>query len=69
MAEDTFPRPQGQAALMEWSAPQYVMAAMLAISVVVGYLQHGHIIKINGWPKLVNTMLVAIVLYWGGFWS
>ena len=55
--------------MTEWTAPQWVMAAMLLLSVFFAWLLHGQAIKINGWPKLVDAMLLAIVLYWGGFWS
>ena len=55
--------------MMDWNAPQWGMAAMICISVMGGYLLHGKQITVNGWPKLVDGMIVAIVLYWGGFWS
>lgn len=54
---------------MDWTAPQWIMLSTLVFSALCGWLLHGKDIKINGWPKLIDAMLVAIVLYWGGFWS
>jgi hypothetical protein len=51
-----------------WETPQILMACMIAFSAFWGWVLHGKTITINGWPKLVDAMILAIVLYWGGFW-
>ena len=55
--------------MSDWESPQILMACMLGLSALLGGLLHGKEITVNGWSKTVDAILIAIVLYWGGFWS
>jgi len=52
---------------MAW--PQIVVIVMFAIQLTVSGMLHNNLREINFFGRLVNVIVMATLLYFGGFWQ
>ena len=52
-------------------APQIVMIVWLAIAVGIGIADHGKPKEgeTSAWVSLIGSLIIAAILWWGGFFS
>lgn len=54
---------------MVWHWPQYVVGALMLFSLVAETALHGKAFKYNGCTAVLDFLLMAILLWCGGFWT
>lgn len=47
--------------------PQIIWIVLVCISLVLHAQQHGEEVSVNAWHKLIDVILAALLLWWGGF--
>ena len=55
-------------------APQMIMIVILCLDLGINLAKHGEdrtgaSAKYNFWTTLIGNILMAAILYWGGFWG
>lgn len=55
-------------------APQIIMIILICLSLGISLAKHGQprpeeSAKYNFWSELFESIVVILILYWGGFWG
>jgi hypothetical protein len=48
--------------------PQTIMIVWFAVSLAIGLLNHGNMVRVSFWSSTLVIVIEIYVLYLGGFW-